>query len=85
MAPPRAPGVVHTTEIKIAPEISGRLSRFAVTQGHRVREGEELVELLNPELSASLVLAKAELGEAQAARDRVYAGVRQEEVDNARA
>jgi HlyD family secretion protein len=65
VAPPRAPGVVHTTEIKIAPEISGRLSRFGVTQGQRVREGNELVELVNPELSASLVLAKAER-----ARDR---------------
>jgi HlyD family secretion protein len=80
VAPPRAPGVVHTTEIKIAPEISGRLSRFAVPQGQGVREGDELIELVNPELSASLVLAKAELGEARAARDRVYAGVRQEEV-----
>jgi HlyD family secretion protein len=81
VAPPRAPGVMHTTEIKIAPEISGRLSPFAVTQGQRVREGDELVELLNPELRASLVLANAELGEARAARDRVYAGVRQKEVD----
>jgi HlyD family secretion protein len=62
--PPRSPGVVHTTEIKIAPEISGRLSRFAVTQGKRVREGDELAELVNPELSASLVLANADLGEA---------------------
>jgi HlyD family secretion protein len=80
-APPSAPGVVHTTEIKIAPEISGRLSRFAAGQGQMVREGEDLVELVNPELSASLVLANAELGEARAARDRVYAGRRQEEVD----
>jgi len=80
VAPPRAPGVVHTREIKIAPEISGRLSRFAVAQGKGVREGDELVELVNPELSASLVLANAELGEARAARNNVYAGVRQEEV-----
>jgi multidrug efflux pump subunit AcrA (membrane-fusion protein) len=80
MAPPRAPGVVHTTEIKIAPEISGRLLRFAVTQGQGVHEGDELLELVNPELSASLVLANAELGEARAQRDHVYAGVRQEEV-----
>lgn len=81
VAPPRAPGVVQTTEIKIAPEISGRLSRFAVSQGQSVREGEELFELVSPELSASLVLANAELGEARAERDHVYAGVRKEEVD----
>jgi HlyD family secretion protein len=76
----RAPGVVHTTEIKIAPEISGRLARFAVTQGKSVRQGDELVELVNPELSAALLLAKAQAGEARAARDRVYAGVRVEQV-----
>src|SRR5438128_4341837 len=79
--PPRTPGVVHTTEIKIAPEISGRLSRFAVTPGQAVHAGDELAALVNPELSASLGLAKAELGQARAQRDNVYAGVRQEEVD----
>jgi HlyD family secretion protein len=79
--PPSAPGVVHTTEIKIAPEISGRLSRFAVTPGQGVHAGAELATLVNPELSASLVLANAELGQARAQRDNVYAGVRQEEVD----
>ncbi len=76
----RAPGVVQTTEIKIAPEISGRLARFAVIQGQSVRTGDDLVELANPELSAALVLAKAQAGEARAARDRVYAGIRVEQV-----
>jgi HlyD family secretion protein len=74
------PGLVHATEIKIAPEISGRLARFAATLGQQVRSGEDLVELVNPELSASLVLAEAQLDEARAARDRVYAGVRAEQV-----
>src|SRR5262249_584890 len=39
-----------------------------------------LAELANPELSAALVLAKAEAGAARAARDRVYAGIRAEQV-----
>ena len=77
---PRTPGLVHSTEIKIAPEISGRLARFAVTRGQDVHRGDTLVELSSPELSASLVLAKAQLDEAKAARDRVYAGIRQEQV-----
>ena len=77
---PRPPGLVHSTEIKIAPEISGRLARFAVRAGQEVHAGDALVELSNPELSASLVLAKAQLDEATAARDRVYAGIRQEQV-----
>src|SRR6266568_3668554 len=76
----RAPGVIHATEIKIAPEISGRMARFAVVPGQRVHAGDELVELTNPELSAALVLANAQLHEAQAARDRVYAGIREEQV-----
>jgi multidrug resistance efflux pump len=77
---PRPPGLVHSTEIKIAPEISGRLARFAVQRGEDVHQGDTLVELSNPELSASLVLATAQFDEAKAARDRVYAGIRQEQV-----
>ena len=76
----QAPGVVQTTEIKIAPEISGRLARLAVVQGQGVRKGDDLADLANPELSAALVLAKAQTGEARAARDRIYAGVRAEQV-----
>jgi HlyD family secretion protein len=75
-----APGLVHNTEIKIAPEASGRLAAFAVKTGQVVRKGEELVELANPELRAALQLAKAQFDDARAARDRVYAGVRQEQV-----
>jgi HlyD family secretion protein len=78
---PRSPGVVNATEVKIAPEISGRLARFAVTSGQSVHQGDDLAELENPELSAALILANAQLGEARAARDRVYAGVRIEQVD----
>ena len=71
---PSAPGLVHTTEIKIAPEISGRLARFLVSIDQRVHQGDDLVELDNPELRAALVLANAQVDEARAARDRVYAG-----------
>jgi HlyD family secretion protein len=77
----RHPGVVQPTEIKIAPEISGRLLRFAVASEQTVRKGDTLVELSNPELEAGLVLVQAQLGQARAARDRVYAGPRQEQVD----
>jgi HlyD family secretion protein len=76
---PRAPGLVHSTEIRIAPEISGRLARFLVPAGQQVHAGDALVELSSPELRAALVLANAQLDEAKAARDRVYAGIRQEQ------
>jgi HlyD family secretion protein len=74
-------GVVQPTEIKIAPEVSGRLLRFVVASGQSVRAGDTLAALSNPELEAGLVLAQAQLGQARALRDRVYAGPRQEQVD----
>ena len=55
-----APGVVQPTEIKIGPEISGRLLRFAVAPGQSVQKGDLLAELSNPELEAALVLAQAQ-------------------------
>src|SRR3954447_19040131 len=76
------PGVIQPTEIKIAPEISGRLSQFVVVAGQGVQQGDILAELANPELEAALVLAKAQLGQEHAQRDRVYAGPRQEEIDS---
>jgi HlyD family secretion protein len=77
----RPPGVVQPIEVNIGPEISGRLSRFAVTPGQSVRKGDMVAELSNPELEAGLGLAQAELGQARALRDRLYAGPRQEQVD----
>ena len=78
---PRPPGVVQSTEIKIAPEISGRLGGSRPCRGRNVHKGEVLAELSNPELEAALLLAQAQLGQARAERDRVYAGPRQEQVD----
>jgi HlyD family secretion protein len=81
--PPASPisGLVRVTEIKIAPEISGRLKQFSVASGDVVQRGQVLVELDNPELAASVVEAKAAVDLAKATRDRVHAGPRQEQVD----
>ena len=46
-----------------------------------MHQGDILAELSNPELEAALVFARAELGQVQAGRDRIYAGLREEEVD----
>jgi HlyD family secretion protein len=78
--PPEA-GMVRATEIRIAPELSGRVGRIRVQTGDAVRAGDMLAELDNPELAAAAGEAKAALGEAVATRARVYAGVRQEQVD----
>jgi HlyD family secretion protein len=81
MAAPPIAGLVRVTEIKIAPEISGRLKPFRVAAGDIVQRGQLLVELDNPELAAAVVEARAAVDLAKATRDRVYAGPRKEQVD----
>jgi HlyD family secretion protein len=79
-APPLIAGMVRQTEIRIAPEITGRLTRIAVHAGQQVHKGDLLAALDNPELSASLGEAGAALAAARADRANVYSGVRAEEV-----
>jgi HlyD family secretion protein len=82
---PRPPliGVVHETEIRVAPEISARLASLPVKSGQEVRKGEVLAVLSSPEVAASLEEAKANAESARANLANVVAGVRQEERDAA--
>jgi HlyD family secretion protein len=73
-------GLVRTTEIRIAPEISGRMARFLVEPGQTVQRGQPVALLSNPELWAAVGAARAEVDKARSDRDRVYAGVREEQV-----
>jgi HlyD family secretion protein len=73
-------GMVRTTEIRVAPEISGRLAHFSVKPGQAVQRGQPVALLNNPELSAAVDAARAQVDKARSDRDRVYAGVRQEQV-----
>ena len=59
--PSRAPilGIVRETEIRIAPEISGRLPRCGRRPASRFSKGDVLAVLDSPELSASVDEAKA--------------------------
>jgi len=83
-APEPIPGMVRTTEIKIAPEVSGRLARVLVSRGQHVNKGDVVALLSNPELFAAVGEARAQVDLAAAARDRVYAGVREEQVESLR-
>jgi HlyD family secretion protein len=76
-------GVVHETEIRIAPEISARLASLAVAPGQEARKGDALAALSSPEVAASLAEAKANAESASANLANVVAGVRQEERDTA--
>jgi HlyD family secretion protein len=76
-------GVVHETEIRIAPEISARLASIAAKAGVDARKGDALATLSSPEVAASLAEAKANAESARANLANVVAGVRQEERDTA--
>jgi HlyD family secretion protein len=82
---PRPPviGVVHETEIRIAPDISARLTSIGVKVGQEIRKGETLAMLSSPEVAASLEEAKANLESSRANLANVIAGVRQEQRDAA--
>src|SRR5262245_19293021 len=80
-APPPVVGMVRTTEIKIAPEVSGRILALPVKAGDQIRAGAVVAQLESPELAASVEEARAAVGNALANRAHVYAGVRQEEVN----
>ena len=74
------PGMVRQTEIRIAPDTTGRLATIAAVPGQQVRKGDLLAVLDNPDLAAQLGEAKAAAESARADRDRVYSGVRLEQV-----
>ena len=79
---PAAPlaGVVRATEIRVAPEVGGQLAAIKVEKGSPVHAGDVVAELSAIEISASVGQGRARLDAAKAARDRVYAGVRAEQV-----
>jgi HlyD family secretion protein len=73
-------GVVRATEVRVAPEVGGQLAAIKVQKGARVRAGDVVAELSALELTAAAGQARAALAAATASRDKVYAGVRAEEV-----
>jgi len=79
---PRPPitGMVRQTELRIAPETTGRLASVAVHPGDHVHKGDLLAVIDNPDLTARLGEARAAAASARAERDRIYSGVRAEEV-----
>jgi len=80
-SPPQILGVVRQTEIRVAPETSGRLAAFRVAAGQEVRQGDVLAVLEAPELAAAVEEAKANAASTAADRANVLAGTRKEEID----
>src|SRR5580692_4249610 len=78
-------GVVRATEVRVEPEVNGRLVSIMVGKGAHVHAGDILARLSAVELTAQADQARAALGSATANRNNVYVGVRREQVDSLKA
>jgi HlyD family secretion protein len=79
-APAPVEGVVHATELRVAPEVGGHVATVLVRKGDHVKRGDPVAELSALELNAAVEQARAAYLNAVADRNNVYAGVRSEQV-----
>jgi len=72
-AQPPAPyfqGQMEAREADIAPKVTARIARVAVTEGQQIQPGDLLVEMDSPEVRAKLAQAQAAKDAAQAVADK---------------
>ena len=83
--PARASGYVEATEVRVAPQVGGRLIEVAIAEGDRVTKGALLARLDTADAELALRRAEAERDQALAALRLLEAGARVEDVRQARA
>jgi HlyD family secretion protein len=83
--PARASGYVEATEVRVAPQVGGRLIEVAIAEGDRVTKGALLARLDTADAELALRRAEAERDQALAAQRLLEAGARVEDVRQARA
>ena len=77
-------GQMEAREADIAPKVTARIARVAVTEGQQIQPGDLLVEMDSPEVRAKLAQAEAAKAAAQAVSDKAQHGARPQEVQMAR-
>jgi HlyD family secretion protein len=83
--PARASGYIEATEVRVAPQVGGRLIEVAVAEGDRVAQGALLARLDTGDAELALRRAEADRDQALAALRLLEAGARDEDVRQARA
>lgn len=83
--PPRASGYVEATEIRVAPEVAGRILELPVREGDRVAAGALIARLDIAEAELALRRARADRDTAVAQLRLLQAGSRGEDIRQARA
>jgi HlyD family secretion protein len=88
-APPsdrvRASGQVDATDVRLSPEVGGRLLELHVAEGDRVHAGDLIARLDTTDTEIALRRARAEHDQAQAQLALLTAGSRSEDVERAAA
>lgn len=83
--PSRASGYVEATDVRVAPQVGGRLIEVAFAEGDRVAAGALLAKLDTADVEIALRRAQAERDQAVAALELLRAGSRPEDIRQARA
>jgi HlyD family secretion protein len=84
-APPRATGYVEATEVRVAPEVGGRVLEVAVAEGDRIAAGGLVARLDTADAELALTRVRAERDQAVAQLRLLQAGARMEDIRQARA
>ena len=81
----RASGYVEATEVRLAPEVGGRLIEVAVKEGDRIKAGDLVARLDDTDTAIQTTRAQAERDQAVAQLRLLQAGARAEDIRQARA
>jgi HlyD family secretion protein len=83
--PERASGYVEATEVRVAPEVGGRVTELAVAEGDRVAAGAVIARLDTADVLLMKRKAEADRDQAEAQLRLLQAGSRAEDIRQARA
>jgi HlyD family secretion protein len=83
--PKKVSGFIEADEIRLGSRVGGRVAKVYVREGQRVSAGEVLLELEPFDLQARRIEAEALLAEREAALARLTAGLRPDEIGQAKA
>ena len=81
----RASGHVEATEVRLAPEVGGRIVLLAVKEGDRVAADTLILRLDGRDHELAVRRAKAEQSQAEAQLNLLLAGSRREDISQAQA
>ena len=81
----RVSGYIEATEVRVAPEVGGRLLKLAVAEGDRVQAGDLIAQLDTADIALALQRAAAERLAADAQLRLLVAGARAEDIRQAEA